>query len=227
MTTVEWLIIIGLILAGIPAVTLALVLVGQFWLYRPWRKLDMAVARLSSLSSQQDPHLTMADFRAVARSLAAKDIKIASPEAEMLMKTLTSSGGATATGMRSVPPWVGQMFADMDWSRAPVPEDPPVPKGFEVRKLSRPGGVTVLKLQTTGIGGPTEIKPPDQYHIITVVSGSLGVDLPDKKHTVQPNRYIVVPPGVSHKVWSLEKTESYAYNVPPELYRESDFDTGS
>lgn len=227
MTTVEWLIIIGLILAGIPAVTLAAVLLGQFWPYRPWRKLDTAVARLSSLSLQQGPHLTVADFRAVARALAAKDIKIASPEAEMLMETLTSSVGATATGMWPVPPWVGQMFAHMDWSLAPVREDPAVPQEFEVRELALPGGVSVLKLQTTGRGGPTEGAHPDQYQIITVVSGSLGVELPDKKHIVQRNSYIVVPPGVFHKVWSLEKTESYAYMVPQELYREGEFGTGS
>lgn len=227
MTTVEWLIIVGLMLAAIPAITLAAVLLGQFWPYRPWRKLDTAVARLSTLSLQQGPPLTVADFRAVARTLAAKNIKIASPETEMLMETLTTSVGATATEMSAVPPWVGRVFADMDWNRAPVREDPAVPEEFEVRELSLPGGVSVLKLQTTGIGGPTRGPHPDKYQIITVVSGSLGVDLPDKKHTVQPNRYIVIPPGVTHKVWSQEKTECYMYVIPKNLYRESDIGTGS
>jgi hypothetical protein len=87
MTDAEFLIIVGFVLLGIPAIVLVAVVLGEFWPYRPWRRIDPEIARLL-LSLQQNESATEEDFGVVARALASKDVKLDSPEAQALREAL-------------------------------------------------------------------------------------------------------------------------------------------
>ena len=88
MTDAEFLLIVGFVLLGIPSIVLVAVVLREFWPYRPWRRIDPEIARLL-LSLQQNEPVTTEDFDVVAQALAKTGAEVNSPEAEVLIATMT------------------------------------------------------------------------------------------------------------------------------------------